>query len=214
MLSDRSQHAYQHDEDDQRMIRHQAGDRTAFEEIVQVWQGPLWRFFYYHTRDAANAEDLSQIALTRLSQNAWDYIPRGLFRGFLFRIARNLLIDKSRRDKSDVLIRSPQLQSTSGATDYLNSLPSKDRSPEDIAVNHELGEIMEACILKLPEEQRTTFWFYYSQSLSLPEIGAATEVGVSTAKSRLRLAREKLRSMLRSYGIGCDWPTNDDHDDN
>ena len=212
MSSVSSQNAYQPDEDDQRMIRFQSGDKSAFNEIVNDWQRPLWRFFCHHTRDPACSEDLTQIAFTRLSNNAWNYIPCGLFRTFIFRIARNLLIDKSRRDKSDVLIRSPQ--SAAGEPDYLTSIPSSDRTADEIAQDRELSNIIESCILKLPEEQRTTFWLFHSQALSLPEIAAATDVGLSTAKSRLRLAREKLRSMLFALDIGCDWPVKDHEDDN
>ena len=72
--------------DDERMIRLQAGDSAAFNELVSDWQGPLFGFFLKNTRDVHLSEDLVQETLLRLHKNSWDYLPKGLFRGFLFRI--------------------------------------------------------------------------------------------------------------------------------
>ena len=93
-------------EDDQRMIRLQEGDSTAFNELVSLWQGPLFGFFIRNTRDEHLSEDLVQETLLRLYRNCWDYLPKGLFKGFLFRIARNLVIDHSRRNNCRASLRA------------------------------------------------------------------------------------------------------------
>ena len=139
MLSYPSPQAFQPDEDDQLMIRLQDGDQQAFNEIALAWQERLQRFFDRNTHDAAAAEDLAQETLLRLYRSFWDYIPRGMFRGFLFRIAQNLLIDQSRREKTDVLLHARKRpQATEGSDDYINSIPDVSRSAEATAEQHEL----------------------------------------------------------------------------
>jgi RNA polymerase sigma-70 factor (ECF subfamily) len=192
-------------EDDQRMIRLQEGDARAFAEIVAVWQDPLLRFFYRSTRDAATSEDLVQETLLRLYRTAWDYIPQGLFRGFLFRIARNLLIDHCRRQVSDLLVRSirPRRElDGDGDSCWIAELPGATRTAESTAEDHEVDLLVRRLLEDFPEEQRVTFTLYHYESLTLPEIADATNSGLSTTKSRLRLAREKLREQLTARGFG------------
>ncbi|MFM7038544.1 MAG: RNA polymerase sigma factor [Planctomycetaceae bacterium] len=192
-------------EDDQRMIRLQEGDARAFAEIVAVWQAPLLRFFYRSTRDAAISEDLVQETLLRLYRTAWDYLPQGLFRGFLFRIARNLLIDHCRRQVSDLLVRSVRHRpgfGDDGDSSWLSELPGSARTAESTAEDHEVDLLVRRLLQDFPEEQRVTFTLYHYDSLTLPEIADATNSGLSTTKSRLRLAREKLREQLTARGFG------------
>ena len=131
--------------DDLRMQRLVANDPRAFEEIVSDWQRPLFGFFFRNTRDEHLSEDLVQETLLRLHRNKWDYLPRGLFKGFLFRIARNLLIDHSRRAVHDVLIRRIQPRATEGdedTPDLMTLVPDDLLSPE--------GNVHDA-LLRLPD---------------------------------------------------------------
>ncbi|MEY3175576.1 MAG: Sigma-W factor [Planctomycetota bacterium] len=193
-------------EDDQRMVRLQEGDAQAFAEIVAVWQDPLLRFFLRSTRDPVFSEDLVQETLLRLYRTSWDYIPQGLFRGFLFRIARNLLIDQSRRRVSDLLLRSVRRpERLDGDVDWMAQFPGTSRSAESAAEDREVDALVREFLADFPEEQRVTFTLYHYESLTLPEIADATNAGLSTTKSRLRLAREKLRELLTARGFGEGW---------
>jgi RNA polymerase sigma-70 factor (ECF subfamily) len=190
-------------EDDQRMIRLQEGDAQAFAEIVAVWQGPLLRFFHRSTRDAEFSEDLVQETLLRLYRTAWDYLPQGLFRGFLFRIARNLLIDHSRRKVSDLLLRSVRdSRGQDGDGDWIAQFPGRMRTAESAAEDREVDTLVRELLQDFPEEQRVTCTLYHYESRTLPEIADATSTGLSTTKSRLRLARERLRGALTARGFG------------
>lgn len=190
--------------DDQRMIRLQEGDHCAFSELVDEWQGPLFGFFVKNTRDAHLSEDLVQETLLRLFRNCWDYLPKGLFKGFLFRIARNLLIDHSRRAVNDVLMRRVRGRATGNDGDDLDLMqrvPGDLISPENQAIEREVSVAVQELMVQLPEEQRQTFLLHHYHSLTLSEVADAMETSLPTAKSRLRLAREKLRHLLTCRGF-------------
>ena len=191
-------------EDDQRMIRMQEGDSTAFNELVSLWQGPLFGFFLRNTRDEHLSEDLVQETLLRLYRHCWDYLPKGLFKGFLFRIARNLIIDHSRRRTNDVLLRRVSggiVRRDGEEFDLLRLIPENTASPFDRAVEREIAAAVREMLQDLPEEQRQTFLLHHYESLTLSEVADAMQTSLPTAKSRLRLVKEKLRNLLVCRGF-------------
>ena len=120
-----------HDEDDELMLRLQGGDRHAFAELVQRHQSPLIGFFFRQLRDWQLGEDLSQETLLRIHNTAWDYLPRGLFKAWMYRIARNLLIDTTRKRSHDALVRS------------VRSRPGLDGDESDDIVSRLPGDILQ-----------------------------------------------------------------------
>ena len=186
-------------DDDRLMISLQEGDQSAFVEIVDRYQGPLIGFFFRNTRDRQLSEDLTQETLLRVYNQSWDYIPLGRFRGWMYRIARNLLIDSVRRQSHDALVHA-----VTGARpddDALARLAGEVLSAEDQANARELGAMVDELLDTIPYEQRVTFVLHHYSGLSLSEVADATETSLPTAKSRLRLAREKLRDQLKQRGV-------------
>ncbi len=193
----------QYNDDDQRMIRLQEGDPKAFDEVVDAWEAPLYRFFFRNTRDAQRSEDLVQETMLRLYRKAWDYVPTGRFKGWLFRVARNLLIDSVRRASHDALIRRVTvIASADGeAVDLLSLMPGDDVSAEVKVSQQEVVAAVHELLNELPEEQRQTFLLHHFDSLTLSEVADAMNTTLPTAKSRLRLAKEKLRYHLTCRGF-------------
>lgn len=187
-------------DDDQLMIRIQSGDATAFDDLVERYEGPLMGFFIRNTRDRFLAEDLTQETLLKVYDQSWNYLPRGRFRGWMYRIARNLMIDDIRRRSHDALIRSiSALQGTDD--DGLNRLAGEFLSPADCASCNELSELVDEALSQLPEEQRVTFTLFHYAGLPLHEVAEIMKTKLPTCKSRLRLAREKLGQFLHQKGI-------------
>lgn len=192
-----------YNEDDQRMIRLQEGDPDVFDEIVAAWQSPLYGFFFRNTRDAQKSEDLVQETLLRLYRKSWDYLPTGRFKGWLFRVARNLLIDSVRRASHDALIRRVSVATSADgqSTDLLNLMPGDLVSAEARVAQDEVTAIVMEVLDDLPEDQRQTFMLHHFDSLTLSEVADAMHTSLPTAKSRLRLAKEKLRYQLTCRGL-------------
>ncbi len=186
-------------EDDQLMIAIQGGDSRSFETLVERYQQPLVNFFLTNTRDRQFSEDLTQETLLRVYDQAWDYLPTGRFRGWMYRIARNLLIDNIRRRSHDALVRS--IRGTGDETCILASLAEDVTSPHEAANQNELAALVDELLQELPEEQRLTFTLHHFADLSLPEVAEIMHSSTATTKSRLRLAREKLREKLSVRGV-------------
>lgn len=196
-------------DDDTLMVRIQGGDRAAFDELVSHYQGALVGFFHRNTRDHQLSEDLTQETLLRVYNQAWDYLPRGHFRGWIYRIARNLLVDNIRRQSHDALVHAFSGH-PDGDTAAVNRLVAKVASPDQIADQRELGRIVDELLAELPEDQRLTFTLHHFSGLALSEVAQAMETSLPTCKSRLRLAREKLRAKLQPRGIAGPEQNSDD----
>lgn len=187
-------------DDDRLMIRIQSGESSAFDELVEKYQGPLHGFFFRNTRDAQLAEDLTQETLLRVYSQSWDYLPSGRFRGWMYRIGRNLLIDNIRRQSHDALVRAVK-GTKQGEQEMLARIAGEVLSPPEKANQRELTELVDELLNEVPEEQRLTFTLHHSAGLTLSEVAEAMETTTPTAKSRLRLAREKLRQKLKQRGV-------------
>lgn len=187
-------------DDDRIMVRIQSGEPAAFEELVERYQAPLIGFFFRNTRDAQHSEDLTQETLLRVYNQAWDYLPVGRFRGWMYRIARNLLIDNVRRQSHDALVRAVKANSHSD-DDALARLAGEVIPPGETAGHRELAEIVDALLAEIPDEQRLTFLLHHYSGLPLADVADVMETSVATSKSRLRLAREKLQEKLERIGV-------------
>lgn len=186
-------------DDDNLMAAIQAGDSRAFESLVSRYERPLVNFFFSNTRDLHFAEDLTQETLLRVYDQAWDYLPSGRFRGWMYRIARNLLIDNIRRRSHDALIRA--VRGSDDGHSVLAGLAEKIVAPDAIADQRELATLVEQLLQELPEEQRLTFTLHHFGELNLSEVAQILHANAATTKSRLRLAREKLREKLSAKGV-------------
>lgn len=188
------------DEDDQLMVRLQEGDSRAFDEIVDRHSGPLYGFFLKNSRNPQLAEDLTQETLLRLYRQFWNYLPVGRFKGWMYRIARNLLIDNVRKASHDCLVNAIKGKFEDD-TDLISTVAGDMLSPQEKADHGELKILVDKLLDDLPEEQRLTFTLHHFAGLSLPEVAEVLDTSVPTTKSRLRLAREKLSSWLLDRGI-------------
>ncbi len=182
------------------MIRLQSGDRQAFDEIVDRNRGLLYGFFVKNCRDPHLAEDLTQEVLLRVHNMFWDYLPVGKFRSWIFRIARNLMIDTVRKQSHDALLKAVRSKDED-EPDILSRIAGDFLSPQHDVHHSELKTTLDVLLDRLPEEQRLTFTMFHFAELSLPELAEIMETSVPTTKSRLRLAREKLSEWMLERGF-------------
>ena len=90
------------DEDAALAVRASRGDVTAFGLLYDRHVDAVYRYVYYRVRDDAEAEDLTSDVFMRALKAMPRYEPRQAFLAWLYRIARNAVIDKMRRGNRQV----------------------------------------------------------------------------------------------------------------
>jgi len=186
---------------DQLMVRLQQGEREAFETLVEMFEEPLQRFFMANTNDSHLAEDLTQETLLRIYNKAWNYLPCGRFQGWLFRIARNLLVDSIRRCTRDALVHSKRVFDGECETLVVETVSSGRIGPDQLVASSENLAVIRELILGIPEEQRLVLTLTQQTDMTHDQIAVALEIPVGTCKSRLRLARNRLAKLLGQHGL-------------
>ena len=117
---------------------------------------------------------------------------------WLFRVARNRIIDRFRK-KRPALLQDLRGASDDGEMLSLEELlPSPDAGPEAAYARGVLLEELEAALEELPDEQREVFIAHEIEGKSFKELSAETGVSVNTLLSRKRYAVLHLREQLQS----------------
>ncbi|HZP97867.1 MAG TPA: RNA polymerase sigma factor [Candidatus Limnocylindria bacterium] len=90
------------DEDRELAVRASGGDVSAFGLLYDRHVATIYRYVYYRVRDDAEAEDLTSDVFMRALKAMPRYEPRQAFLAWLYRIARNAVIDRARRGNRQV----------------------------------------------------------------------------------------------------------------
>ncbi|MCC5835170.1 MAG: sigma-70 family RNA polymerase sigma factor [Opitutales bacterium] len=178
---------YKDDPDVNCMLRLQAGDLKAFDEIVLRWQNPLINYFHRSIQPREQAEDLAQMVFIRVYKAASGYEPRAKFSTYLFQIARHHLINHYRHQSRRPL-------------DIQDPADIQAVSPEDstIALN-DLEAIFEKTLEHLPENQRTAILLLKQQELSYQEIAEIMDASEGAVKTWIFRARQFLKQALKDF---------------
>ena len=179
------------DEDATLMVRYRDGDADAFSALYARHKGPLYRYLLRQVRNAGAAADLFQDVWSRLVANRARYEARAKFATYLFHIAHNCTIDFFRRD----ITMRRAARSDDADTQVEPEVPEYQR-PDGIAEFAEQQSALLAALGALPQEQREAFLLHEETGLTIEEIARVTDVGLETAKSRLRYAIRKLKKSL------------------
>jgi RNA polymerase sigma-70 factor (ECF subfamily) len=186
--------------DETLVARFQAGDRTAFTQLVRRHQGPLYHFAFRQLRSQPAAEDVVQETFVRVVQNAADFKNEARFTTWVYTITRNLCIDQLRKRAHR---KHPSLDESRGEERDGRTLgelvADKKADVERQAVSIEMQEQIARAVEKLPDDQREVFLMREVSNLPFKEIAEITGVPENTVKSRMRYALERLQEALGAY---------------
>jgi RNA polymerase sigma-70 factor (ECF subfamily) len=186
------------DEDAKLMLRYRDGDTDAFSALYARHKGPLYRYLLRQVRNAGAAADLFQEVWSRLVASRDRYEARAKFATYLFHIAHNCTVDFFRRDRKMRRIARPDdlAHRDNGATQSVEPEVPEYQRPDRIVEFIEQQSALLTALGNLPQEQREAFLLHEESGLTIEEIARVTDVGLETAKSRLRYAIRKLKKSL------------------
>ena len=168
-------------------------DARAFEELFRRYKRRLLGFFYGLVLNSEEARDCVQETFLRLWQRRTQFAHKGRFSSYLFQIAKNHFLDKSRSRKSHI-----DVQSVSGEepAESLHQVSLSSVGYNEAVANEIRGAVSEA-MTRLPEIQRLVYVLSEEQAMSYKEIADILECPVGTVSSRKVEAVKKLRKLLR-----------------
>ena len=177
----------------------QAGDPSAFDEIVRRYKNRIYTVIYRFLGDREDSLDVTQEAFIRAYNAIQKFQGTAHVYTWLYRIAANLarnhLRDGSRkgRDKATSLeAMEPSMAQYTTRT---------DTTPRTMAEGHELEAQLQQCLNDLPENCRIAFVLRTFDDLSYDEIADVLGCPPGTVKSRIHQARTLLRDRLRDMTL-------------
>lgn len=174
--------------DEALMTAYGAGDADAFDMLYARHKAPLYRYFARQLAEA-EAHDCFQSLWLKVIGHRADYQPTAPFRHYLFSLAHNVLMDHYRR----ALKYAPDPASDP------DELPADDPPLEAQQERRQLLDRLHGLIRALPTHQREVWLLRQETDLSTAEIARITDATEEGVKSRLRYARDKLKSGMARY---------------
>jgi RNA polymerase sigma factor (sigma-70 family) len=179
-----------------------ASQDQQIQTAVREQRGRLLRFIERRVPDPAEAEDILQDVFAELVESYRLLKPVEQAAAWLFRVARNRIIDRYRRvpAKLTVSLDAPLGVATDGdepARLLQDVLPAPDDSPENRLLRETIMDAISDALAELPAEQRQVFVWHELEDQSFNDMVATTGVPLKTLISRKHYAVKHLRKRLR-----------------
>jgi RNA polymerase sigma-70 factor (ECF subfamily) len=179
--------------------RAQSGGLEALEELIERYQRPIYSFCYRMTGNHHDAQDLTQETFLRVYASIRMFRGRAPFSSWVYRIASNLCIDRTRRRARRSTL---SLDAPIGDEDLSWQLPDRaEPGPELWAERSDLQWAIARGLERLTPEHRAVVVLHDLRELTYGEVAAILRCPVGTVKSRLSRARSALRSVLVEQGV-------------
>jgi RNA polymerase sigma-70 factor, ECF subfamily len=182
--------------DQQLVVRAQAGDKRAFNLLVEKYQRKLARLLSRFIRDPAEVEDVTQEAFIKAYRALPAFRGDSAFYTWLYRIgintAKNYLMAMGRRAPTSTEIEAEEAEGFDEG-EQLRDI----NTPESVLLTNEIAETVNATIEQLPEELKTAIQMREIEGMSYEDIARAMDCPIGTVRSRIFRAREAIAEQLR-----------------
>ncbi|HKG57323.1 MAG TPA: sigma-70 family RNA polymerase sigma factor [Candidatus Limnocylindrales bacterium] len=168
------------------------GDSEAFGRLFDHFHGPLYRYIVSRVQRPADAEDLTQLVFVKVLEALPRYESRGVpFGGWLFRLARNAVIDfvRTRHDHTEL--------------DTIAERADAEAGPDEQAVTREDIDAVGKALEALTDEQREAIALRFFAGLSAREAAEAMGKQEGTIRG---LQFRAIAALRRELGIDSEPP--------
>lgn len=161
-------------------------DKQAFAKLFEDYAPRIKAYMIRQGADPATAEELAQETLMTVWRKAALYSPsKGSATTWIFTIARNLRIDRLRREVPWQVLPEGHGEKA-----------SEDTPPDEMLAESERRERIHEVLATLPADQHQVVVLSFIDGLSHSEISERLDVPLGTVKSRMRLAYQKIRESV------------------
>jgi len=173
------------DQDNDLIDRYAAGDREAFNALVQKHQKPLYALVYRMVSNHEDAADLLQKTFVKAFTGLSGFERRSSFKTWLYQIAINLA-KNTYRDRAKVQYVSLD-----------DVVIRKDPRTLDVLIRKEHHNLLLEAVGSLPEKQRMTLTLRVQNGLKFEEIANIMRCSLGTAKANYHHAVQKMKILLK-----------------
>jgi RNA polymerase sigma-70 factor (ECF subfamily) len=161
------------------------GDTDAFGDLYERYMNQLYRYIYYRIGDSRLSEDFTETVFLRVWESLHNFdVSRISFKGWLYRIARNLLVDYYRTRRKQ--------QSLDEAFDF----PDPQETPEDqIITSERLAQVVSA-LRELKQEYQDVLTLRFMNGLSHAETAKALDRSIGAVRVLQHRALQALDKQL------------------
>jgi RNA polymerase sigma factor (sigma-70 family) len=168
------------------ILKCQAGDRAAFEELVERWEKRLWHYAYKVSGSDSAAWDIVQETWVGIVKGIRKLADVAVFPSWAFRILNNKCTDWLRKRHLQFRLDSELSKGTQNESDARQNIDMK-------------SELLPAAVMKLSSEQRVLLMLRYHEDFDIGQIAEILGVPEGTVKSRLHRTLNQLREMMERY---------------
>lgn len=170
-----------------RLVR--AGKPEAYRALVERYENMVYNLCFKVLLDEDEAKDAAQETFIKAYQSLGTFREDSKFSTWLYRIATNMAIGKTRRKKRKAPLEEARHIASDGQ--------STDNTPGSLQ-QEERSRYLHAALAKLEETDRLLISLYYLEEVSMEEVAVISGLDKNTAKVRMHRARKKLYTLLSS----------------
>lgn len=164
-------------------------DKEKFAPLYKHYKEYIKKFFLYRVNTEQNAEELTaqtfEKALKGLDNFQWQGVS---FSAWLYKIARNTLIDHYRKNDK---------RSEVSSLDQHYSLPSDDKSPEDKIEIMFSEDILHKVLQELPSREREIIYLKFFDGYTNKLIAELTDLSETNVGTIVHRVLKKLRKIYQ-----------------
>ena len=160
------------------------GSQSSWVALVKRYEGLVYNYCLRMAFNSSDAMDLMQEVFLAVYRNLPSYRGDGKFKGWMMRIAANKTTDFIRAKYRNPLAQAEDVHER----DFLS-----DHTPHEIVEKNSQNQQIIKMLATLPNEQRLVIELKFFQHFTFEEISQQTGVAVSTIKTRLYSAIQKLK---------------------
>lgn len=185
------------DQDTTLINRTLQGDFSAFEDLVDKYQGRIYRHLRKIVHDGNQTEDLLQETFLSAYKGLGSFTGASSFSTWLFRIATNAALMFLRKHTHDQVEYDDEIVNQSA--EMMTASPEFISTPLEILLSMEGKRVLERAIEDLPVIYRTVMVLRDIEGFSLEETSDVLGISIPAVKSRLHRARNIVREALTAY---------------
>lgn len=163
------------------------GDRSAANELIEIFYPEILRYCLWHAPNRSLAEDAAQETFLKVIRYFDRYTHNGRFKSFLYQIATNTCIDMQRKN----CCQDMSLEDLTVELAY--SEPGFENIQSDM--------VLKQLVKNLPTDLQEIVILRFGQDLTLREIAQVVDMPLRTVQSRLRSALKKLKKEIEEGGL-------------